>query len=205
MVIRATKEFELDDPWRRAIDATASIRPDKLMRLIESIDLPTGWMATPIKPPPMKPRLLSEVIDVGDGEEWWDKEHVDKHYTMMSGLHKDMVDTRLKMRGVHIGTIYRRKRHDKTMAEVRFDGIAGCLRTPRGGSGRQIVIVIDHGRMRIRWMSPREYARLQGADDYPLVGKKNQQLFGFGDAVCVPVISWIDTHVLTPIFQSIEG
>ena len=53
-------------------------------------------------------------------------------------------------------------------------------------------------------MNPREYARLQGADDFPLVGKTNQQLFGFGDAVCVPVIKWIDDTVLTPIAASLE-
>ena len=86
--------------------------------------------------------------------------------------------------------------------EVRFDGLAGCLRTPRGGSGKQIVVAIDAGRLRMRWMSPREYARLQGAPDFPLVGGRNQQLFGFGDAVCVPAIQWVDRQVLTPLYES---
>jgi DNA (cytosine-5)-methyltransferase 1 len=102
---------------------------------------------------------------------------------------------------MHVGTIYRRKRHVQMRAEVRFDGIAGCLRTPRAGSAKQIVIVIEKGEYRIRWMSPKEYARLQGAADFPLVGTRNQQLFGFGDAVCVPAIAWIDKQVLTPIFN----
>jgi DNA (cytosine-5)-methyltransferase 1 len=87
-------------------------------------------------------------------------------------------------------------------AEVRFDGIAGCLRTPRGGSARQIVIVVENGKLKLRWMSPREYARLQGADDYPVLDKVNQMLFGFGDAVCVPVVRWIDDHILTPAYDS---
>jgi hypothetical protein len=38
------------------------------------------------------------------------------------------------------------------------------------------------------WMIPLEYKLLQGADDFPLVGKTKQQQFGFGDAVCIPVI-----------------
>ena len=66
------------------------------------------------------------------------------------------------------------------------------------------VITTRGGVLRMRWMSPREYARLQGADDFPLVGTTNQQLFGFGDAVCVPVIKWIDDRVLTPIAASLE-
>jgi hypothetical protein len=27
-------------------------------------------------------------------------------------------------------------------------------------------------------------------------------MFGFGDAVCVPVIEWIDQQVLSPIYQT---
>ena len=85
---------------------------------------------------------------------------------------------------------------------MRFDGLAGCLRTPRGGSAKQIVVAVDAGRLRMRWMSPREYARLQGAPDFPLTGGRNQQLFGFGDAVCVPAIRWVDRHILTPLYES---
>ena len=91
---------------------------------------------------------------------------------------------------------------DGQRAEVRFDGLAGCLRTPRGGSGKQIVIAVEAGRLRMRWMSPREYARLQGVPDFPLVGGRNQQLFGFGDAVCVPAVEWVDRHVLTPLYEA---
>jgi DNA (cytosine-5)-methyltransferase 1 len=31
---------------------------------------------------------------------------------------------------------------------------------------------------------------------------RNQLLFGFADAVCVPAIKWIDEHVLTPLYES---
>ena len=162
--------------------------------------LETGWIATPIAVPKGEPKHLREYIDLDDGQEWWDKAQVEKHYNSMSDLHKSQVNVMLKdKKSVHIGTIYRRKRYGTTRAEVRFDGVAGCLRVPRGGSARQIVIAIDRGNLRIRWMSPREHARLQGAPDFPLVGRPNQQMAGFGDAVCVPVIEWIDEHVLTPI------
>jgi DNA (cytosine-5)-methyltransferase 1 len=125
-----------------------------------------------------------------------------KHHDMMSDRHRIVVDEMLASNGKFTGTIYRRKRYGKTRAEIRFDGVAGCLRTHKGGSARQIVIAIDNGALRIRWMSPREYARLQGAGDFPLVENTIQNLYGFGDAVCVPVIQWIDKNVLTPLFET---
>jgi DNA (cytosine-5)-methyltransferase 1 len=85
------------------------------------------------------------------------------------------------------------------VAELRTDGIAGCLRTPRGGSARQILFKAGYGRYECRLLSPRECARLMGADDYRIEVPNNQALFGFGDAVCVPAIEWIVTHYLMPL------
>jgi len=50
-------------------------------------------------------------------------------------------------------------------------------------------------------MSPREYARLQGAPDFVLAENTIQSLFGFGDGVCVPVIRWLDKNILTPVYE----
>jgi len=51
-------------------------------------------------------------------------------------------------------------------------------------------------------MTPREYARLQGVPDkYPIKINGVQALTGFGDAVCVPVISWIARNVLNPLVE----
>jgi len=38
-----------------------------------------------------------------------------------------------------------------------------------------------------------------GADDYHISGNINQALFGFGDAVCVPVVTWIGENYLNPL------
>jgi DNA (cytosine-5)-methyltransferase 1 len=62
-------------------------------------------------------------------------------------------------------------------------------------------MVIADGKVRFRWMSPREYARLQGAPDFTLAKNTIQSLFGFGDGVCVPVIRWVDENVLTPVYE----
>jgi DNA (cytosine-5)-methyltransferase 1 len=85
------------------------------------------------------------------------------------------------------------------MAELRSDGIAGCLRTPRGGSGRQILFKAGFGKHAVRLLSARECARLQGVpDDYQINVSLNQALFGFGDAVCVPAVQWIVENYLIP-------
>ena len=48
------------------------------------------------------------------------------------------------------------------MWEIRADGIAGCLRTARGGSSKQALVEAGAGELRVRWMTAREYARAAG-------------------------------------------
>jgi DNA (cytosine-5)-methyltransferase 1 len=51
-------------------------------------------------------------------------------------------------------------------------------------------------------MTAVEYARLQGAGDYDLNGvPENQAMFGFGDAVCVPAVSWVAKEYLVPLLK----
>lgn len=185
-------------------EQNGALRPRRLLDLMKSQRLRTGWAISPIPVPPTSRKPLGSLIDLDVTQEWWEQDEVDRHYKMMSELHQTLVGELMQAGGTHVGTIFRRKRHGKTRAEVRFDGLAGCLRTPCGGSAKQIVIVVSHGELSMRWMSPREYARLQGADNFPLVAKTNQNLFGFGDAVCVPAIRWLDQHALSPIFDSVN-
>ncbi|MFO0952062.1 MAG: DNA (cytosine-5-)-methyltransferase [Isosphaeraceae bacterium] len=195
----------LADEWGDLIDARPrSLLPPKLAALMRSTPLATGWCAFKLRAPVVKRKHLAELIDLDEGQAWWDEAAVQKHRDMMSDRHQAQVEGLLAEKALSVGTIYRRKRYGKTMAEVRFDGVAGCLRTPRGGSGRQIVIVLDEGRVRMRWMNAREYARLQGADDFPLVENNIQNLFGFGDAVCVPAVRWVDQEILTPVYEAVS-
>ncbi len=95
-------------------------------------------------------------------------------------------------KSITYATAFRRVRNEKSMAELRTDGIAGCLRTPRGGSGRQILFKAGFGKYQVRLLTARECARLQGvADNYKIDVPLNQALFGFGDAVCIPVVEWV--------------
>ena len=56
----------------------------------------------------------------------------------------------------------------------------------------------------MRHMTPREYARLQGVpDSFPISGNTLQALTNFGDAVCVPAITWIAENILNPLVAKI--
>lgn len=202
-IIRQGQGGLLSDAWQTAIDESGILRPASLQRLMASTQLPTGWATLALKPPKQVKYALASVIDTDDRQEWWDKTATDKHYAMLSDLHLKEVEKRRVAGGLHVGTVYRRCRNDQMRAEVRFDNLAGCLRTPRGGSARQIVMVINDGNVQFRWMSPREYARLQGAPDFKLASNTIQSLFGFGDGVCVPVIRWMDQNILTPVFNDV--
>ncbi len=200
-----SEEFMLDSQWENEIERFPSIRPARLIRQMRSIELPFGWTATPMKPPLATEYNIYDFIDVDDDQDWWDQTGVDKHYEMLNDAHRDIIDEHISSNANFVGTGYRRKRAGRTRLEVRFDEIAGCLRTPKGGSARQIVVAVVKGELRIRWMSPREYARLQGVADFEMVENDRQMLFGFGDAVCVPAIEWIDDCVLTPLWTNVTA
>src|SRR5205085_1699314 len=106
--------------------------------------------------------------------------------------------------GRAVGAVFRRSRieHGRTVqrAEVRFDGLAGCLRTPRGGSSRQAIVVVEDGRVRSRLLTPREAARLMGLPDaYILPKTATAALHVAGDGVAVPVVRWLARELLEPL------
>lgn len=136
---------------------------------------------------------------------WWSQERSEYLLNQMSEKHRSIADKMIAGKELSYGTVFRRVRHGKSMAELRTDGIAGCLRTPRGGSGRQILFVAGKGSYAVRLLTPSECARLMGADDFKITVPLNQALFGFGDAVCVPVIKWIAENYLTPEWKELNA
>jgi DNA (cytosine-5)-methyltransferase 1 len=136
---------------------------------------------------------------------WWSAERTEYLLSQMSEKHKAIADKMISGDQVSYGTVFRRVRRNRSMAELRTDSMAGCLRTPRGGSGRQILFVAGNGCCRARLLTPTECARLMGADDYRITVSLNKALFGFGDAVCVPVIRWIADNYLTPAWKEMHA
>ncbi|MBI3652957.1 MAG: DNA cytosine methyltransferase [Acidobacteria bacterium] len=187
-----------EDWWKR-LQYPSEIRPLRLVNTLKTLTLPTGWVAFDLPPLPPVQNHLASVIDLDEEQEWWDEQAVQKHLEMTSDLHRQRIEKMRRSEQLWIGTIFRRIREKKTRAEVRFDGLAGCLRTATGGSAKQIVIVINKGTVRMRWMSTVEYARLQGVPNFTISVPRNQALTGFADAVCVPVIQWIDLHIFSSV------
>lgn len=141
--------------------------------------------------------ILEDLPETAPG--WWSPERAGYLLNQMSLRHRELAEQMITGPEWTYGTVFRRMRNGKSMAELRVDGLAGCLRTPRGGSGRQILFKAGKGKYFARLITPREAARLMGADEYRISVPLNQALFGFGDAVCVPVVEWIAKHYLNPL------
>jgi DNA (cytosine-5)-methyltransferase 1 len=156
---------------------------------------------------PTGPRDLSAVveeIDSGD-DRWWEEPRLSAFLESLSPIQAARLH-QLKQLPATYRTAYRRTRDGKPVWEMRRDGIAGCLRTTGGGSSKQALVVVGDGKVRVRWMTAREYARLMGASHYALDGvTDNQAQFGFGDAVVVDVIRWIGQHYLLPVLRPQSG
>lgn len=194
----------LKHPFWAQQELDGGFRPERLVRALKETPLKTGWVPFRLPPVPAENRTLENLIDTGETQDWWSESLVRKHLAEMHDRHRDRVDYLKSRRDLTIGTIYRRVREGRSRSEIRTDGLAGCLRTPRGGSSKQIVMVAGKGKVLMRWMSPREYARLQGCPDFPIEVDRNEALYGFGDAVCVPVIGWIAENVLAQLFPTAE-
>lgn len=153
----------------------------------------------PKLPKPRK-RLVDIIEDLPDDDpHWWDQQRAEYFMGQLSQRHFVQAKLMIAGKDYSYATAFRRVRKGRSMAELRTDGIAGCLRTPRGGSGRQILFKAGKGRYQVRLLTARECARLQGVpDSYKINVPLNQALFGFGDAVCVPAVEWIAKHYLTP-------
>lgn len=161
-----------------------------------------NWSIRNLPSLPKRTLRLTDILqDLGPNHAmWWNRERAEYLLNQMSPKHRAQADAMINSKNVEYGTVFRRVRNGKSMAELRTDGIAGCLRTPRGGSGRQILFVAGNGRFAVRLITPRECAGLMGAKDFTIKAPLNQALFGFGDAVCVPVIEWIARNYLNPVW-----
>jgi DNA (cytosine-5)-methyltransferase 1 len=183
----------------------SELRPKRLIDAIwENRDL--HWMQLDLPaPPPTRSDVSSIIEELSDRDpRWWSPEKTAHIYSQLSDAHRERIEKLREEDVIAYATVYKRVRNKETRAEIRTDGLAGCLRTPVGGSSKQIVFAVGRGEFRARWMTEREYARLQGADDFVIEVPYLQALFGFGDAVCVPAIQWISEHALVPLAQKLH-
>lgn len=129
---------------------------------------------------------------------------------MMSEPNRKKVERARRAGERRVGAIYRRTRLDGAgekvqRAEIRFDDVAGCLRTPGGGSSRQFIMVVEGDSVRTRLLSPREAARLMGLpDDYKLPSNYNEAYHLMGDGLAVPVVRHLAENLLRPLVDAVE-
>jgi DNA (cytosine-5)-methyltransferase 1 len=142
-----------------------------------------------------------ERIPADDGR-WWDQQRTEAFLHSLSNVNSARLDRLKTSSTLTWRTAYRRTRYGRPVWEIRDDQISGCLRTARGGSSKQAVVEAGGGQVRIRWMTAREYARLQGVPNFKFGGvSESQAMFGFGDAVCVPVVRWIISNYVLPLLD----
>jgi len=142
------------------------------------------------------------------GCRWHSAEETNHLLSLMTPLHIAKIDQARRSGTKCVGGVYKRTRPDAhgvkhQRAEVRFDDLAGCLRTPGGGSSRQTILVVEGNNIRSRLLSPREAARLMGLDDcYQLPKRYNDAYHVAGDGVCVPVVRHLAQQILEPIIDA---
>ncbi len=202
------EDGELLDESAQLVDAPqfkdSDVRPKALADFIRS-HREIRWSVRDLPDQPASANRLEDILEdlPEDAPEWWSAERAEYLLNQMSKRHREIADQMIARPEWSYGTVFRRMRNNKSMAELRTDGIAGCLRTPRGGSAKQILFKAGYGRYFARLITPREAARLMGADEYTIMVPRDQALFGFGDAVCVPVIEWIATYYLNPLVNEL--
>ena len=171
--------------------------------------LRNSWIWWNLPSPPKRRANFSDIIESEPkGVVWHTQAETRRLLTLMSPVNLRKVEQAKQLGSKVVGGIYKRTRVQsdgkrEQRAEVRFDEIAGCLRTPTGGSSRQTILVVDGNVVRSRLLSPREAARLMGLkDSYRLPPKYNDAYHLAGDGVVVDVVRFLAENLFEPLIES---
>lgn len=181
-------------------------------RLVGAVDrLPAhvraNWVWWSLSAPPRRTLDLAAMLEPDDGVRWLEETKASAVLALAAPLHRARLEAAMASGERRVGAAYRRVRMERGVKvqrlEMRFDGLAGCLRTPAGGSSRQYIIVCDAGRTQVRRLTGREAARLMGmSEDYSLPAGESAALKLMGDAVAVPVVRALSDGLLRPALGS---
>ena len=161
------------------------------------------WWNVPT--PPRRTATFADLIeDAPDSVGWHNQAETKRLLDLMSPVNAAKVEAARRAGRRMVGGVYRRTRVEAgakiQRAEVRFDDVAGCLRTPAGGSSRQIILVVDGPRVRSRLISARETARLMGLPETYVLPRNYSDAYHLtGDGVAVPVVRHLARHVFEPL------
>ncbi|MBU1345916.1 MAG: DNA cytosine methyltransferase [Alphaproteobacteria bacterium] len=170
-------------------------------RLPDAVRAAWAWWS--VAAPPRRNLDLAAVLEPDAEVAWLSDTPTADLLALSAPLHRARLEAALATGDRRVAAGYRRVRMEQgrkvQRLELRLDGLAGCLRTPAGGSSRQYVIVCDEDRIRARRLTGREAARLMGVgDDYRLPSGETAALKLMGDAVAVPVVRALTEGLLAP-------
>ncbi len=169
-----------------------------------------NWVWWNIQAPAARNTVFADLIeDSPTAIDWHTSAETQHILDMMSPTNKAKVAAAIKANRRIVGGVYRRTRPDekgikRQRAEVRFDDVSGCLRTPAGGSSRQTILVIEGDKVRSRLPVTPGGCSAHGAGRYLQVCQRGiTTLYHVaGDGVCVPVVRHLAITVLEPIIAT---
>lgn len=167
--------------------------------------LKAAWVWWSLRTPPARNTTLADLLEPDAEVPWFAPDRTQRLLSLMAPLHRRRMDAAAAA-GRAVGALYRRVRVEAgrkvQRAEVRFDGLAGCLRTPAGGSSRQTIVIVGDGPTRARHLTGREGARLMGLpEDYLLPPASTSALKVLGDGVAAPVVRALAEQLLEPLLR----
>jgi DNA (cytosine-5)-methyltransferase 1 len=184
-----------------------TFHPPALRAAVEALphEARLAWTWWRLPAPPRRNTDLAALLDRNLPEHVWRSDDaMQKLVGQMAPLHRARFEKALADPRWQAGAVYRRIRVEGEAriqrAEIRYDGMAGCLRTPGGGSSKQFLLITENGKARLRTLLPREAARLMGCDDaWRLPDVETSALKVLGDGVSVPAVRWLGRHLLAPL------
>ena len=196
------------DPTLVSPGPIAPFHTPALSRALQSLhpEVKHDFLWWNLPPPALRNVSFADLVeDHPTGVSWHSETETAQILALMSPLNLAKVSAARRAGRRVVGGVYRRTRADENgakqqRAEVRFDNVAGCLRTPGGGSSRQSIMVVDGDHVRTRLISARETARLMGlSDDYRLPKSYNEAYHLTGDGVVVDVVRHLARHIFEPL------
>lgn len=175
------------------------LHPDSVCKAAVGLE---NWVWWNMPEPPNRKQNLSDIVE-------WDAPYADaktdaRNIALISPRHREILDQLPKSKSF-VAPGYKRTRSGQQVLELRFDDLSGCLRTPEGGSSRQVIVIKKNSKLKTRLLTVREAARLMGAPEtYKIPGSYNDGYRAMGDAVAVPVVEWLAKYLLLPLVNAYE-
>jgi len=169
-------------------------------------ELKSRWRWWRLGEPATPNRKLADLLEPDRAVTWRTRAQTKLLLDQLSPLHRQRLDAARASGERVVAAVYRRIRVEHGVkvqrAELRLDGLAGCLRTPAGGSSRQFLLIAEGKTIRSRRLTAREGARLMGLDDSYRLPKGETEAFHLvGDGVAAPVVRFLAEQLIEPLLS----